>query len=424
MDPHQGEETGWRYAGWRVVLAAFFGVLAGFGTLVFYTFGLFIKPLTAEFGWSREAVSGAFGVSSMSIALFSPAAGHLLDRWGARKVILPTLLVFGLAFASLAYLTGNLVHLYSIFILLGVVGNACGQMGYCRAVSTWFERRRGLALAFVMAGTGIGAIVIPIIAQSLISTAGWRAAYALLGTLSLVLSLPLAVLFVREKTTGTMRARARRQPGLTLRESLGRREFWILTATLFLAAFSMSGAVIHLSALLSDRGLSPQSAAYTVSTLGGAGLLGRLITGLLLDRFFGPRVSLCLLAISGCGVVLLSGASSLATGMTAAFLIGLGMGGESDVVPYLLTRYFGLRSFSTLYGFTWTAYAVATSLSSVLLGRVFDATGSYQVVLFQIATLTFVAAGLMALMRRYPAQTVFSERSGDSPKAAVAASAP
>lgn len=197
----------------------------------------------------------------------------------------------------------------------------------------------------------------------------------------------------------------------------------MITATLFLVAFSINGAVIHLSPLLGDRGISARDAAFAVSTLGGASLLGRLLTGYLLDRFFGPRISLLLLSISGCGVLLLATVPSLTCGVIAAFLIGLGMGGESDVVPYLLTRYFGLRSFSTLYGFTWTAYAVATALSSVLMGRIFDLTGSYQSLLLQIAGLTFLAGALMLLMRPYPTGRDLSTPLTDSPSPAATVSA-
>lgn len=413
------DEARWTYHGWRIVLAAFFGVFAGFGTLVFYAFGLFIKPLTTEFGWNRETVSGAFGAASLSIAVFSPIAGRLLDRLGARRVLLPTLLVFGLTYASLAFLTPNLIQLYATFILLGVVGNACGQMGYCRAVSTWFIHRRGLALALVMAGTGVGAIAIPIIAQYLISASGWRTAFGLLGLLSLCLSLPLTMLLVREKTIDAAQSNVL-QSGVRLGEGLLRREFWLVTITLFLVAFSINGAVIHLSPLLGDRGISARSAAFAVSILGGSSLLGRLLTGHLLDRFFGPRVSLILLSVSGCGILLLINTHSVTVGILAAFLIGIGLGGESDVVPYLLTRYFGLRSFSTLYGFTWTAYAVGTALSSVLMGRIFDLTGSYQSLLTQLAVLTFVAAGLMLFMRPYPTAQVSGMSTAANPAAASA----
>ena len=113
-----------------------------------------------------------------------------------------------------------------------------------------------------------------------------------------------------------------------------------------------------------------------------------------------------LLAIAALGTFLLAGAQSLATGVLAAALIGVGMGGEADVTPYLLARYFGLRSFSMLYGFTWTAYAVAGAIGPVLMGRAFDATGSYERLLVALAIVTLTAGGLMLLLPRYSARTM------------------
>jgi MFS family permease len=135
--------------------------------------------------------------------------------------------------------------------------------------------------------------------------------------------------------------------------------------------------------------------------MGGASLLGRIGTGWLLDRFFAPRVSFILLFVAASGTFVLSGAHSLAAGATAAILIGLGMGGEADVTPYILSRYFGLRSFSMLYGFTWTAYAMAGALGPILMGRAFDATGSYEALLVRLAAVTVIVAALMLFMPRY-----------------------
>ena len=163
--------------GWPVVLAAFFGVMVGFGSLLVFTFGTFLKPLSAEFGWSRQAVSAAFGFAAMTVAVCSPFLGHLLDRYGPRRIILPCMAVFGCGVASLALLTPNLFHLYAMFVLLGAVGNGTTQMGYSRAVSTWFDERRGFALALVMAGTGVGSMVLPPLAQWVITAYGWRSAY-------------------------------------------------------------------------------------------------------------------------------------------------------------------------------------------------------------------------------------------------------
>ena len=135
--------------------------------------------------------------------------------------------------------------------------------------------------------------------------------------------------------------------------------------------------------------------------MGGASLLGRLVTGWLLDRFFAARVSFVLLAMAALGTFLLSGAQSLPMGVLAAVLIGFGMGGEADVMPYLLSRYFGLRSFSTLYGLTWTAYACAGAIGPVLMGKAFDATGSYEALLVRLAAGMLAVATLMLLAPRY-----------------------
>jgi cyanate permease len=183
------------------------------------------------------------------------------------------------------------------------------------------------------------------------------------------------------------------------------RIFWIIVVELFLISVSQNGAITHLSALLTDRGISAGKAALAVSAMGGAILAGRLFTGWLLDRYFAPRVAACLFALSALGTFLLAGARSLPVGIEAAALIGFGMGGEGDVTPYLLSRYFGLKSFSTLYGFTWTAYAIAGAVGPIVMGRAFDATGSYSGLLVRLAAVTLAAAALMLLLPRYEALT-------------------
>jgi predicted MFS family arabinose efflux permease len=387
--------------GWRVVLAAYFGVMVSFGSLLVFTFSIFLKPLSAEFGWSRESISAAFGFAAITVAICSPPLGSLLDRYGPRRLILPCMAVFGVAFASLGLLTPRLFHLYATFVLLGIVGNGTTQMGYSRAVSTWFDRRRGLALALVMAGVGTGAMLLPPLAQTLIHSYGWRAAYGLLGALVLLFGLPLTALFVRERPRAPGSA-ALELEGLTVAQGIRSRSFWILIATLFLGSMSVNGAITHLSPLLTDRGVSAATAALAASALGLASFCGRLLTGFLLDRFFGPRVGLCLLLITALGIFLLSLARSAPAGIAAAMLIGLGLGAEADITPYLLTRYFGLRSFSTLYGFTWSAYALAGAIGPVVMGRAFDATGSYAALLVLLATATAFSAGLYLFLPKYP----------------------
>ncbi len=383
------------------MLAGFCGAMVSFGALLVFTFSVFLKPLSAEFGWSRESISAAFGLAALSVAVCSPVLGRLLDRYSPRKIILPSMAIFGLAFASLGWLTPSLPRFYATFVLMGIVGNGTTQMGYSRAVSTWFDARRGLALALVVAGVGTGAMVFPPLAQALISSYGWRTAFVVLGALVLVLGLPLTALFVRERPGSSGHGEAA-VTGRAAFEALRGRVFWILVAVLFLASISVNGAITQLAPLLSDRGVPQATAALAVSVIGLASFCWRLITGALLDRFFGPRVGFCLIGASALGILLLRTASSGLAGIAAAALLGVGLGAEADLTPYLLTRYFGLRSFSTLYGFTWTAYAIAGAAGPVLMGRAYDATGSYAPLLGGLTAATAMGALLLLTLPRYP----------------------
>jgi predicted MFS family arabinose efflux permease len=387
---------------WRVVVAAYFGVMVSFGSLLVFSFGTFLKPLTVEFGWTREAVSAAFGFAAMTVAVCSPFLGRLLDRYSPRRIILPCMTIFGLAFASLGLLTPHIWHLYATFVLLGIVGNGTTQMGYSRAVSTWFVRRRGMALSLVMAGSATGAIIFPPLAQWLIGTAGWRNAYFLLGGMVLLFGIPLTALFVSERGSSEASGEPAAHFGSTVSEGLRSRAFWLLIGTLFLGSLSVNGAITHLSPLLTDRGIGQQQAALVASMLGLFSFTGRLVTGSLLDRFFGPRVGACVFATSAAGILLLATAASTPSALVAAGLIGFGLGAEADLTAYLLSRYFGLRAFSTLYGFSWTAYAIAGAIGPVLMGRAFDLTGSYTSLLTVLSVSTALSAALYLGLPEYP----------------------
>ena len=385
------------YYGWRVVLAACLGVMAGFGSLFVYTFSVFVKPLSADFGWNRESISAGFAIAAVTLGTVSPLLGGWIDRFGPRRIILPCMTVYACGIASLALLRFGLWQFYLTCFVLGAVGNGAAHLAYSRSISTWFHNRLGTALAFVMVGAGLGAMILPVVAQGIITHAGWRAAYASLGGIALLLGLPLSWKYIRERDAGERGGERKTAPvahsGVSWQQGLRSSPFWIVTAILFVSSISMNGAITHLSALLTDRGLTAANAALCASILGGSSLIGRVLVGWLLDRFFGPRVAFAINCITALGIYMLSRADSFLTGSVAAALIGIGAGGEAAITPYLLTRYFGLRSFSTLYGFTWTFYAAAGAIGPVILGRAFDATGSYASLLMLLAA----ALGLMAL---------------------------
>lgn len=395
-------EASTAYPGWKVVLAGFFGVMGSFAAVVPYTFGVFLKPLSTEFGWHRETVSAGFSIAALTVAAASPALGFFLDRFGPRRIVLPCIAIFCSGYVSLAWLTPHLIHFYFVFFLLGLVGNGTAYLGYSRAISTWFARRRGLALSMMLAGGSCGAMLLPVVAQAAITHYGWRNAYTVLGLLAFMLGFPLAALFLREKPGAVQLGQSSFKSDGHVREALTSRVFWVIAITVCLYASSLNGALAHLSALLTDRGISAQGSAYAVSVIGATALIGRILTGLFLDRFFGARVSQWMLLMTVIGMGLLSVAHSLASGLLAASLIGFSMGSEGDITPYLLSRYFGLKRLSTLYAFTWTMYAIGAAASPILIGKLFDALGSYRPVTIQLLALPpFVSCLLMFLLPRY-----------------------
>jgi MFS family permease len=377
----------------KVLASACCGVFVSFASIVVYTFGVFLKPLATSFHWSRTQVSLAFTLAALTVAVCSPFIGRLLDRFPARRVVLPCTIIYGATVGSLAFLTAHLWHLYAVFIGLGIVGNGTAQLGYARVVSAWFDKQRGRALAAVMAGSGLGSVVFPSFAQALISGYGWRIAYATLGALILSVGVPMAALFLYEPAETVSQ-----EPGVT-KEKVGKSvwsaPFLGISLALLLFSFATNGLNAHWAALLTDAGSPASQAALVLSVAGLAALISKLSTGYLLDRFRAGRVAAVLVAFCAFGFVLILVAHAAGwLSLVSAVLIGAGMGAESDAVPYLLTRYFGLGRFSELYGYTWCVYAVAGATGPVAMGAVFDHTGSYRVML-GVALLMVIATAIV-----------------------------
>jgi MFS family permease len=407
------DESHLSYYGWRVVLAASLGVMGGFGSLFVYTFAVFVKPLSAQFGWSREEISAGFAVAAVTLGVVSPFLGRWLDRFTPRRIILLCVTVFGCAIASLSLLRGELWQFYATCLVLGMVGNGAAHLAYSRAISTWFRKRLGMALAVVMVGAGLGAMILPLFSQLLITRYDWQVAYASLGGLALLLGLPLTWRYVRERTQVSRESVPAVASGISWQQGLRSFAFWIIVAVLFVGSISTNGAITHLVALLTDRQISPKDAALCASLLGGSSLLGRVGVGWLLDRFFGSRVAFFVSLLAASGLFLLARANSFSAGCLAAVLIGIGVGGEAAITPYLLTRYFGLRGFSVLYGLTWTFYAAAGAIGPVILGRSFDLTGSYASLLVTLSVGMAVTAAMLLFLPRYPVHASYPRLSGD-----------
>lgn len=384
------------YPGWRVAGAGTLAVF--FAALVVVTFPVLLKPLSREFEWSRQQVSMAFAIAAGTAALFAAPLGAVLDRVDPRRVILPALALFGCAFAALALLTPSLAQLYAMFALLGALGIAISPVAWARPVSCWFSRRRGLALALVVAGGALGGVLHPPLLEALIRAAGWRPALIVLGLATLLFGTPLAARWLRAPPAAGRQTAA--AEGVSFGAGLRDLRFWILAVCILCGTLVQNGVIVHLHALLTDRGVEPARAALALSLMAASALAGRLVTGSLIDRCFAARIGSILLLLAAAGAFLLASSQDFPGAVLGAALVAFGTGGEADIVPYLLSRCFGLRSFSALYGAAWMAGGIGGGLGPVLLGRAYDRSGSYDGALSALGIVAlFAALALLALPR-------------------------
>jgi predicted MFS family arabinose efflux permease len=398
----QRTENDPRYEGWRVAAASAVGVF--FASILVYSFAVLLGPISRELGWSRQAVSTAYSLMAITSAACAPALGAVIDRRGPRRVAVPCVVLCGVGVASLVALTPARVHMYSLFAVMGIAGVGTSALAYSRAVSTWFEARRGLALSMVISGGAVASMTHPPATEVLIRAVGWRHACLVLGVVVLSVGVPIVATFVRERELARSTISSE-VPGAPARAALKSWIIWVLLLVIGTASVAINSIIVHLPSLLTDRGITPQRAALTLSAMGMASVSGRLLTGWLLDRFRGTRVSFVLLLIAAAGIALLARSRALETSVSAVVMIGFGLGGELDVTPFLLSRYFGVRAVSTLYGFAWTAMGIAGAAGPFLMGRAFDRTGSYDGLLLWLALSTLAAGALMLILPTYTLRT-------------------
>lgn len=400
-------ETARRRSAWLVVAVSSVGLFLHFGSLLVNAFGVFLTTLCDRFQWSRTQVSLAFTMATLTAMLTMPLTGWLTDRFGARRPILVSMTLFGALYVSLSMLTPNLWHLYAVFLALGLVGPGTSAVPHASLISRWFTERRGLALGLAMSGTAIGGVIWPSATQSLLDRFGWRNAYAISGGAVLLVAVPLLLLLLKEPST-TVRLSKQditdaQADGLTRRQALGGSLLWLLLFAFFVISMSIHACMIHLVPMLKDRGMTPLNAAFAASLLGAAGMIGRLGMGYLLDLLPADRVPAIAFSLVAAGIFLLFNGATGMNSYFAATLIGFGYGAESATIPYLVGRYFGLRSFGEIYSYLFITVPLGGALGPVLMGVGFDRTGSYRLALLFCGVATVIAALMMLRLGSYPA---------------------
>ncbi|WP_116807643.1 MFS transporter [Steroidobacter cummioxidans] len=397
--------------GWVTVVVCLLGISTGPAAFGLSSLFLLGGPIGEEFGWSRTAISAAVSVMMLCTAVSLPFMGRLVDRFGVKQVLVPSIVIFGLCFLA-ASMISSYWQFIALYVAMGTIAVGTNSVPYMRVLTAWFDRRRGLAIGIAGSGTGLGFGYVPLITQEFVSHYGWRGGYFGLGLIMLLFTLPMVVFLLHEKPQSlglhpdgaASDVPADQQPaasGDTLPEAMRRRDFWSLITIFSGLAFVLYGLIPHMVPMLQDRGVSVSQASWLASAFGWSAFGGRLLIGFLVDRHDARRIAFVFFSLSAIGLGLLSAPLPVWVFTVAAIMLGLSLGAEVDMLAYLTSRYFGLKNFAQIFGAMFSAVMVAMSLSPLAFGAVYDSTGSYQSILALGVPLCVLAIVLVLMLRPY-----------------------
>jgi len=384
--------------GWRVVAAAFVVMFATFGCA--YSFSAFFAPLQASFGASRGALSWVLSIAISLFFIIGAASGPIADRIGARAMALAGSLIVGLGL----FVAAQAQTLWQVYLGFGLgigIGVGISYVPSVGAVQRWFVRQRGLASGIAVAGIGAGTLCMPKIAEWLIDAYGWRGAYLLLGSFA-VLAAGVAALFIDASpqqhgflpdggVASSGAIAAHRGEGVTLRDAVRSRPFFLLYTAYLCASFGMFLPFVHLAPFTEDRGISHATAVSLFTLVGVGSTFGRFLLGGVADRL-GRRLSFAVTFL-GMALMLVWWLNSWSTWQIAVFALVFGTfyGGCVALAPALIVDYFGERNASGLIGISYTAVALGTLAGSPLAGYAFDFFQSYTIPIAASAAAMFVS---------------------------------
>ncbi|EIG57929.1 MFS transporter [Bradyrhizobium sp. WSM1253] len=382
---------------WRgrdVILGCLLGMTTGITSIFFYSSGLFLKPLATEFGWSRGMASLGVLIPMLTIGIISPFSGQLVDRFGAYRMALVSAGGLALSFLLLGIATTGLLSFLVLTFFLAILGNATTPVSYGRFVLANFPRRLGLAYGIVYCGPGLGALLFPSLVNKLLTAYTWRGAYIGLSGL-VVAAIPIVAWLLKNQS-----ARDPAEAGATQWkwQLYANKRFMLLALVFLLASIGIFGTIVHLVPMLTDRGLSAADAAQLAGLMGFAVIVGRLITGFLLDRLEANLLAATIFGLSACGVVMLaSGNSELI--LPGALAVGFTIGSELDLAFYLIGRRFPSKHFSSLFGGIMLAVSIGGSAGPLVAGLAYDAAGNY-LPWFALAACSMLSASILSLIGR------------------------
>lgn len=393
------------FYGWVVVAGAFLVLFVAYG--VQYSFGVFFAALLQEFGWSRASLAGAFSLYAFAYCVFGFPAGRLTDLWGPRRVIAAGGVFLGLALGGMALVT----RLWEPYLLYGVVAALGMGTAYvpCNAtVVKWFVRRRGLAVGLASSGASMGTFVLPPLAQLLIGTIGWRAAYVVFGAAVVLVLNVVGLVMRRDPESLGLRPDGERRPvdaGLASGQSwpLARAArtstFWLLWGAFSATWIPVFIPLVHLPRYALDLGFSPLTGASMISALGVGAVAGRLAMGALSDRL-GRRTTVTVsMGLQVFAFVAFIHATSLAALAVTALVYGYAYGAGSTLFTAIVGDFFGREQAGTLVGLLFAMAGSMGGVGPVVAGAIYDATGSYAPAFAISAALNVVAMAMLLACR-------------------------
>jgi MFS family permease len=396
--------------GWPIVLSAMLGIGLGLSPVPFYTIGIFAPELARTFHWGFAQVMGGLPITTIAVFIASPLVGMLSDRFGVRIVTLVSVALFGLSFMAFSFSNGSLTLFYINWGMMALLGAGTLPITWTRAVNNAFDVRKGLALGLSLLGTGLFGYLVKPFAAALLVAWGWRAAYLVIGALPLVVALPVAFfgfhdVDARESALARKAVLAERRaatPGLTFVQAIKNWRFWVLACAFVPISFAVGGPIPNMENILKIAHFAPKDIIALASLIGLSVIGGRLVGGWLIDRIWAPAVALVLIGAPAVACWMLAN-GPLGYNVTALsiIMIGFAAGVEYDLMAFLTARYFGMKSYASIYGALYGFFAAGAGVAPVIFGGAFDKTGSYHDPLLLAAGALMIGALMLLTLGRY-----------------------
>ncbi len=389
----------WLYYGWVIVATSF--IAMAFHQTARFSFSIFQVPLIAEFGWGRGALGGAYALMLGSYAVFSPFAGNLFDKKGARAIMPWGSVFVGTGFV-LAYFISEIWHVYLVPCLFVGVGMALSGFALHSALMPqWFQKKRGLATGLALSGSGTGILIfIPLIEWS-IATRGWRLTFLVFGLIVLALVVPLTALLLRRgpqevgqnvdgephppaDAPANPAPKSSNLPLLRVfRQVYREKNFWTLLIVVFFIGLNNNSVLSQLQLYLVDAEYATATAAFFFGMLGAIRMLGTFLVGWVSDFIGRQRAQALSSFVSVCGIAILlsipHASSKILMGWAFILVYGIGLGGMSVCHSSMSADAFRGPSFGATIGLLEIFFGLGGFIGPPLAGFIFDYTGSYMI---------------------------------------------